>query len=131
LTVRIYLDSTSIIYLIENVMPFATAIESRLAKPEVIRVTSDLARMECRVQPLRDGKTALLAAFDSFFSGDLVEVVPLTRQVLDRATELRAHSGFKTPDAIHLAAAIVAGCDVFLTSDKQLCQCGEITVELA
>ncbi len=128
---RIYLDSTSIIYLIEDVMPFATVIESRVARPEVTRVTSDLARMECRVQPLRDGKTALLAAFDSFFSGDLVEVVPLTREVLDRATELRAHYGFKTPDAIHLAAAIVAGCDVFLTSDKQLCQCSEITVELA
>jgi hypothetical protein len=51
LTVRIYLDSTSIIYLIEGVMPFATAVESRLAKPEVMRVTSDLARLECQVQP--------------------------------------------------------------------------------
>ena len=128
---RIYLDSTSIIYLIEDVVPYATAIESRLAKPEIIRVTSDLARMECRVQPLRDRKTALLAAFDSFFNGGLVEVVPLTRQVLDQATELRARYGFKTPDAIHLAAAIVTRCDVFLTNDKRLCQCSEITVELA
>ncbi|MCI5218746.1 MAG: PIN domain-containing protein [Candidatus Electrothrix sp. LOE2] len=41
-------------------------------------------------------------------------------EVFDKATELRAQYSLKTPDAIHLAAALVSGCDVFLTNDLRL-----------
>jgi predicted nucleic acid-binding protein len=36
----------------------------------------------------------------------------------------------KTPDAIHLASAILAGCSAFLTNDHALARCKEIAVEL-
>jgi predicted nucleic acid-binding protein len=58
------------------------------------------------------------------------EVIPLDRPVIDLATNLRARYSFKTPDAIHLAAAIVNGCDVFLTNDYRLDKCTEVTVEV-
>jgi len=38
---------------------------------------------------------------------------PSLSRMFDRATELRAQHGFKTPDAIHLASAIEAGADAF------------------
>lgn len=44
-------------------------------------------------------------------------------------TLLRARYGFRTPDAIHLAAAIVHDCDLFITNDYRLRQCAEIAVE--
>ena len=37
---------------------------------------------------------------------------------------------FKTPDSIHLAAAVEARCDVYLTNDNQLTQYTGITVEV-
>lgn len=127
---RIYLDSAPLIYLIEDVAPYALALETRLAAPGIIQVCSDLTRMECRVKPMRDGEDALLAAFDGYFSNVVAEVIPLSRQIIDQATALRAHYGFRTPDAIHLAASIGSGCDLFLTNDYSLVRCTEIVVEV-
>ena len=71
-----------------------------------------------------DREATLLTAFDSYFAGIMSEVIPLTRPVIDLATELRARYKFKTPDAIH------SGCDLFLTNDYRLEKCTEITVEV-
>jgi predicted nucleic acid-binding protein len=124
------MDSAPIIYLVEDVAPYARALESRLFVPGTIQACSDLTRLECRVRPMQKGQTALLAAFDRYFADIVGDVVPLSRQVLDQATSLRARYGFKTPDAIHLAAAIIGQCDLFLTNDRRLSQCAEIAVEL-
>jgi predicted nucleic acid-binding protein len=50
--------------------------------------------------------------------------------VLERATDLRARYGFKTPDAIHLATAIEEHVDLFLTGDTALARCREVQVEV-
>ena len=39
---------------------------------------------------------------------------------MDSATEIRALYGFKTPDAIDLAAAKISDCELFLTNDHRL-----------
>lgn len=127
---RIYLDSAPLIYLVEEVIPYSSGIEARLAIPDVVQICSELSRLECRVKPLRDKEFALVTAFDSYFADIVAEIVPLSRQVIDQATELRAHYGFKTPDAIHLAAAIINRCDLFLTHDYRLGRCQEILVEV-
>jgi hypothetical protein len=58
-------------------------VDAWLSTPRVIRVASDLTRLECRVKPLRMGDTMLLADFDHFFANDLAEVIALTRTVMD------------------------------------------------
>ena len=78
---------------------------------------------------MRDNEPALLTAFDRYFSEIITIIIPISQQVIDEATQLRAKYGFRTPDAIHLAAAIVSGCDTFLTNDNRLEQCKEIQVE--
>jgi predicted nucleic acid-binding protein len=105
LIVRIYLDTAPVIYTVEQVVPFATVVDARLAAAGVIRVTSDLTRLECRVKPMPDGNMALLTDYDEYFANSVSEIVPLSREVMNRATEIRAQFRFKTPDAIHLAAA--------------------------
>lgn len=59
-----------------------------------------------------------------------VEIVPIDATIAAEAAKLRQSYGFKTPDAIHLACAIAAGADVFLTNDRQLKKCREITVKM-
>jgi predicted nucleic acid-binding protein len=128
--VRVYIDSAPLIYLVEDVVPYAPTLESRLEAPDMIQVCSKLSRMECRGKPIRDRQDALLAAFDSYFADIIAEFIPLSRQVIDRATELRARYRFRTPDAIHLAAAIAGDCYLFLTNDHRLSQCSEIPIEV-
>jgi uncharacterized protein len=125
---RIYLDSVVLIYLVEQCPPWFTRIRTRLTTASVQIVVSDLTRMECRVKPLAVGDTVLLAAFDAAFGGS--ELAPITSAVFDRATRIRAVTRFKTPDSIHLAAALESGCDVFLTNDTRLSAFTDIAVEI-
>ena len=128
-----YLDSVILIYYYDHVGSFQIRasrwIASFLAAKDTLAV-SDLVRMECRVGPLRSSNSARLATFDGFFASPQVRKVPLTSTVFDRAAEIRAHHGFKTPDSIHLAAAVESGCDRFLTHDARLSRFTGINVEI-
>src|SRR5215475_5377849 len=130
MTMRYYLDSAPIIYLVEQVRPYATAVRGKLSAQGLTIITSELTRLECRVKPIRNGDTALLQDFDDYFTNSIVEIIPLTRDVIDRATEIRAQFNFKTPDSIQLAAAVVSNSDVFLTNDHRLNRFTGIAVEV-
>jgi predicted nucleic acid-binding protein len=126
---RYYLDAAPIIYTIEEIQPFSGAVEARLSVSGLILITSEMARLECRLKPLREGKLALLQDFDDYFANTIAEIVRLTRDVVDLATEIRAQYNFKTPDSIHLAAAVISNCDIFLTNDHRLNRFTGITIE--
>ena len=79
---------------------------------------------------MRDGNSILLKDFDDYFNNTIAEIVSLTRDVVDKATEIRAQFNFKTPDSFHLAAALVSKCDVFLTNDQRLNRFTGITIEI-
>lgn len=81
---------------------------------------SELVRFECRVGPLKRTDPSLLADYDALFSLPELAFAPLARAAFDRATELRATMGLKTPDALHAGAALAAGCDEFWTNDRRL-----------
>jgi predicted nucleic acid-binding protein len=83
---------------------------------------------ECRVKPLRERDAAILALYDQFFSRQSLGILPLSDAVVDKATELRAVLGIKTPDALHLASAIIARAEVFVTGDAALQRCKEVRV---
>ena len=125
-----YLDTAPIIYLVEKVSPFFERASERLRKQDVLLATSLLSRLETRVKPLRDKNHLQLQEFADFFDTRIALEIGLSREVIDTATELRAKYGFKTPDAIHLAAAIIGNCEVFLTNDHRLDNCEEIKVEV-
>jgi predicted nucleic acid-binding protein len=121
-----------LIYCLDHTGPLQLRAANRLATlrsagDEV--AVSDLTRLECRVAPIRAGDTALLATFDAFFSRGDLRRVPLTTAVYDRATLIRAQHGFKTLDAIHLAAAVEHHCDAFLTNDIRLHGFSDIAIE--
>jgi len=128
--VRVYLDSAPVIYVVERVEPFWSAVLKRLSGSETELFASDMTRLECRVKPLRDGDTDLLKDFDDYFQNAVAQIVSLSRQVIDLATEIRAKHRIKTPDSIHLAAAIVSCCDVFLTNDHRLDSFTDIAIEV-
>jgi len=128
---RVYCDSVILIYYLEGGPPFQARATHRLtalwAAGDVV-VISDLVRLECRMLPVQFGDAASLAQYDALFAQPNVERVPLTTAVFDRATALRAQ--FRLGDSPHLAAAVEAGCDRFLTNDTRLAKFGGLPVEI-
>jgi hypothetical protein len=78
---RLYLDASPIIYSIEGVPEFRAAALGWLERAEAVGgavITSRLSRLECRVKPLRDGNTELLARFEGFFAREGLELAEIT-----------------------------------------------------
>ncbi|MCX7924299.1 MAG: PIN domain-containing protein [Fimbriimonadales bacterium] len=124
---RVYLDSAPVIYIVEQATPYHAQVNALLTLDDWI-VVSQLTRMECRVLPIRIGDQARLKDFDEFFADFVDEIVPVSEQVIDKATEIRAVYSYRPMDALHLAAAVVAGCEIFLTNDLRLANFTEIHV---
>jgi len=102
---RAYADSCVVIYFVEG----PDEIRGQLARSfealdDAPLCVSDLVRLECRVAAVRARDHSLLEEYDQFFAN--ADFITLDRAVYDLATELRAEHRLKTPDAIHVAAAI-------------------------
>ncbi len=123
LTVRVFLDSCVIVYLIEGAIGVTERVRHRLrpgGRPAPIVVFTDLSRLECRVKPLAEELASLLNDYDAFFSTPGFIKADMDATVFDLATERRARGGLKTADALHLAAAVASGCDEIRTNDNRL-----------
>ena len=129
----VYLDSNIVIYLVEQPVQFGQRATARFAELLAAGdriVVSDLTRLECRSHAIAIGDQVSLAQYDAFFAQAPERVVLLTTAVCDRAAVIRGQYRLKIPDAIHLGAALEAGCDVFLTNDTRLTAFHDIAVEL-
>ncbi|MCU0703453.1 MAG: PIN domain-containing protein [Fimbriiglobus sp.] len=129
---KLYLDSVVVIYMVERHPQFgraAAAAVSRLAPTAL--VGTELTRMECLIIPRRLSDAARGSDFDRLFSQKYLPFEPVDTPVFHLATDLRAkYTKVKTPDALHLASAILSGCDCFVTNDTDLSVVTEIRVEV-
>src|SRR5664279_1324397 len=105
---KVYLDSCTAIYLVEEHPAYCAAIENALARLDGIVCYSPLTELECLVLPLRLERTDLLDKFNRFFALNLKLNIP--DAVYRDAARLRAKFGIKTPDALHLATARYHDC---------------------
>lgn len=84
-------------------------------------VASTLALGEFLVSPYRDGTNAEVARVRADFEAlPGLELHPVTAEIADHAARIRATTNLHLPDAIHIATAVVAGVDAFLTNDREL-----------
>jgi uncharacterized protein len=129
----IYCDSVIVMYFFDHIGTFNLRAKNRLAAIATAgdRIAiSELVRLEYRIKPLKSADTTKLALFDGFCSQPDVQIVPITTAVFERATIIRATYNFKLADSLHLAAAVEAGCDRFLTNDARLAAFTDILVEV-
>jgi predicted nucleic acid-binding protein len=139
-----YLDTVIVIYAVEGnpadqqrVLNYLAALEQAGHRFAI----SELTRTECLVPVFGPGQAQRLSDFFRFFHGPNLRTVGLTAAMHTRASAIRG--GYTYPavppapprryglaDALHLAAAIEAGCDVFLTNDNQLANFPDITIEV-
>jgi uncharacterized protein len=143
--VRYYLDTQIVIYAVEGLPPFQQRSQSHITALEAAGhrfVVSDLTRTECLVKPFEPGNGPLLWEFFRFFHNQALQTVNLSAATHERAAMIRAVCKYSVPDpalqprryrladSLHLAAAIEAGCDRFLTNDLRLAGFPDIVVEV-
>lgn len=128
----VYIDANSIIYTVEKVEPYRTALVplwDAIQARVLTASTSDLSLLEVLVGPVKKGDIKLEADFRALLKGSRgVRLVPITHDVLERAVILRASTNLKTPDAIHAATALIAGCALFVTNDAPFKRVPGLTV---
>lgn len=114
----VFLDSAAVIYLIEQNPVFGPKVEAWLNANPCDIVSSELVRMETLILPTRNADASRVTEFETFFATRVAVLLALDRPIFDRAVQIRATTKFKTPDALHLAAAVESGCDKFVTNDN-------------
>ena len=114
-----YLDSCCLIYLLEDVPFFSERMRRYLVNHSSdVLCVSPLVRLEVLVKPLSDEDLTLVSDYEDFLREQ--RWLTIDDRVFGLALQLRARHRIKTPDALHLAAALHHGCSEFWTNDDRL-----------
>lgn len=130
---KIFIDTAPFIYLIEkneeNPQYFdkITKFLDICYNNEVDFVSSVITVEEYFVFPYKIQSQEYIDLFENLIETLEVEVVAIDDKIAKRAAQIRAeYKSFKAMDALQLAVALLSGCDLFLTNDKQLKKFREI-----
>lgn len=128
----VYLDANILIYVVEGLFGFGAVvydITRAIAGSDFHAVTSELSLAEVLVVPFRTGNDEDEATYMTMLSGrETIRVQPVESGILLDAARVRAETGSRLPDAIHLATARATRCDVFLTNDIRLRAPADVTI---
>jgi predicted nucleic acid-binding protein len=121
---RVALDSAAFIYFIEEdgrYLPILKPVFHAIDCGKLPAATSALAPLEVLVVPYRNADLGLAERYDALLTRSRgLRFVDLDRQLLRVAAQLRASFKLKPPDAIQVAAALTANCNVFVTNDRRI-----------
>lgn len=120
---RVFLDSNIFIYHFEDPGALgsrATHILKRLLSRGDSVFTSTLTLGEVLVKPVEWGDRFLENQYRSLLSGREIGVAPFDVRAGEIFALVRQDRGIKTADAIQLATAASAGCDLFITNNERL-----------
>jgi predicted nucleic acid-binding protein len=126
------LDTAPLIYFIEEnplyldmVRPFFDALDLGLFSA----VTSTVTLLEVLVHPFRQGDMRLAQQYrDILLNAEGLTMVPLTNDIAEEASRIRAAHALRTPDAIQIATARHREASFFLTNDARLPSLPELKV---
>ena len=123
---RVFVDTAPIIYYLENSALYMDTIKKFFTKcieENIQIVTSAITIEEYLVFPYSSGKMDFADNFKRFIEYMNIEVVDIDSKIAEQGAKIRGqYKNFKAMDALQIATAIVSGCDMFFTNDKQLRQ---------
>lgn len=121
---KVGLDSSLLIYHLEDVEPYADLTELIFAatgKGTHTIVLSTISVTELLVKPFTDGQPDRVAVFERFVQSlpNTILISPYY-EIAKQAARLRGQYGLRTPDALLVATALAEKAGAFLTNDHQL-----------
>lgn len=130
---KIYVDTSIVIYTIEQFPEYFPTLEPfwiNLQLGNLTVFTSELTLLEVLIQPLRQENMVLVSAYEDFLQNAEIKLLPINQTILRKAAHLRAITKLKTPDAIHVATALLANCDQLFTNDSDFRKVPALSVKV-
>lgn len=131
---RIALDTVSFVYFLERHPTYYSSAKDlfeRIEKGKIEAVASTLVLTELLVPAFRaqDSSRAqeVLRLLTHFPHLKLIEV---TANIASEASRIRAESSLRTPDALHLATALMQKADWFVTNDKAFSRLPNLSLKI-
>ncbi|QFS42810.1 type II toxin-antitoxin system VapC family toxin [Nostoc sphaeroides] len=127
---RLFLDTAPVIYFVERNPQFVDLVDpifERLST-DITAVASGITLSECLVGAIRLGLADLEQAFVDVLQQEQVVFVEINAAIAREAARIRVRYNLQLPDALQVAAAIIAGCEAFLTNDAALKRVKELRV---
>lgn len=126
---QIFLDTAPLIYFLDADINYAKKMEEifeKILEKKRILLTSAITCTEYLTVPYRTRNTEKIDVFFEFLSDCNVQIRSIDVDIAKKAAQIRAkYKDFKTMDCLQLATACLAGCDLVLTNDRQLCRFDE------
>ncbi len=110
-------DADVLIYAAAPAHPLGRKVAMLFADADELRVGSTLLLPELLSKPVRTRNERELARLAGLLAR--IELRPLDVATADLATALGAMYGLRAPDAVHLATAVAAGADRFVTNNRR------------
>jgi len=121
---RALIDTAPLIYYIQRharYFELCRIIFDRVDTGTLKAVTTPVTLAECLVMPYRDRSRELQEQFRNLIVfGMNTQFVPIDWRIADQAAQIRAVHAVELADAYQIAAAVVSGCDAFVTNDTRL-----------
>jgi predicted nucleic acid-binding protein len=123
----VYIDTNVFIIAFESPLELATPVQKLLLgirEKLLSAVTSELTLAEL-LAPIVSPQALVPSQrrrlyLDLLTRSRLVELRPVTRDILIQTAELRETTPCKLPDAIHVTTAVQAKCGFFLSKDRRM-----------
>jgi predicted nucleic acid-binding protein len=129
---RIYLDTNVWIYAIEDFPEFSGVIRKlfqAIDQGRLTAFTSELSLAEALVKPIQSNSVRYQEIYKAAIAPtNQLSVIPVDRNILIRAAQVRANTGLKLPDSIHVATAISTNCTTLVTNDRRMRTAERISV---
>jgi predicted nucleic acid-binding protein len=129
---HIFLDTMFFIYHFENnerYLRLTTDVLNLVEKGQIRCSISYLTLMELLVKPFEENRQDLVEEYRMIFETfPNMAMVGLDRSVVHLAASFRAIYNLRPADAIQLASAACAKCDLFLTNDRDLVRIKEVKI---
>jgi predicted nucleic acid-binding protein len=124
------MDSVPLIYYVEENFTYLARMDAIVTLIEDMPITtlsSIILLPEVLTHPVRQGRNDLVRAYREILL-NTIHLIDVNNSIAERAVDLRARYNLRTPDALHVATAWVAGCDALLTNDVGMKRVREINV---
>lgn len=130
---KVFIDTAPFIYYIEkneDNPQYFEKMKSFFAESydrDVAFNTSVITVEEYFVFPYRNNMQCYIDMFEKLIRTLGVNIVSIDGEIAKKVAKIRAeYKAFKSMDALQLSTAVLTGCDLFLTNDKQLKQFSEV-----
>jgi predicted nucleic acid-binding protein len=121
--IRVFWDTNLFVYLLEECGELSQSVQAlreRMIERQDQLCTSTMTLGEILVKPLALQRQDLADKYEAALTSAAVLLIPFDRPAARLYARIRNDSSIRPPDAVQLACAAQAECDMFITNDERL-----------